>query len=212
MRKLLAGVGVGVAVVLAGCGSSSSSGSPVSGTIAGSAFTPAEVSAVVPGQTSCVVTGTSPTPVSALAIRLATFTGVCADFAAPTCVNHRGSRDVTLIVARLGGALVGPATYDVVLDPVTGAKIIGSGGLEVALALSSRVDDSAGCQVTTSKASGTLRLDEVGGSAVKGHVDVTFQDGGKLTGDFTAAVCGAAPDVCALAAAQATCTGGPVCR
>ena len=45
-----------------------------------------------------------------------------------------------------------------------------------------------------------------------GHVNVTFSDGGKLEGDFTADVCsGATPDICGLATAGAFCQGTPVC-
>ncbi len=199
------------------CGSNSASSGGVSGTVGGTAFVPSEIVAARAEPGPCVVPGGLPAgDVAAVAIRFATFSGSCADLVASQCASHRNSRSVTLIVARAAvppaSAAVGPATYTVVANPGSFSLSLG-GTAELAIGNSTSTD--AACADSSSTATGSVRLDEVSASRVAGHVDVSFEDGGKLQGDFSALVCPAAPDACtvakALVAAQAICTGPPAC-
>lgn len=205
MRKLA----VLLALAGAACGSGRGSGSssPVSGTVGGTGFTPAEIVAALMDPAPCPVTSLGTVEVGALGIRFATFTGTCGDLTHSTCVSHRSSRSVTLVVARAAtgtaSANVGPGTY-AVAD--TRQFTIGtSGALELALGDSTTTD--AQCADTTSAATGSLRIDQVSASQVTGHVDVNFADGGKLQGDFIASRCPFVPATCAVVAAGAICSG-----
>ena len=208
MRKLA--VLLGLAALA--CGSGNGSSSPASGTVGGSAFTPAEVVAASAGPASCALAGFGAAQVAGVAVRFATFTGTCADLTAPTCRSHRSSRSVTILVARAAtssaSAAITPGTYNVVKG-ATQFTINISGAAELAVGSSATTD--AQCAETGSAAQGSLRLDQVSASIVSGHVDVTFDDGGKLQGDFAASVCPFPPDACTIATAQALCTGTPVC-
>jgi hypothetical protein len=52
----------------------------------------------------------------------------------------------------------------------------------------------------------------VNATRVAGHLNVTFQDGSAVQGDFSADACpGVNPDICGLATAGALCQGAPAC-
>ncbi len=216
MRKLLL-----VSAFLVACGSSSknSSGPPVSGTIGGHAFSPADVQAIQAG------TGSTPCPVplgnttvnvgiKALAILLTSYPNSCGDFATAQCKLHQNAQSVTIIFARLNPLgtepPLAPGTFTVNDSPAT-VTPDGSGMLVVAFAQA--LSTNATCVGTPSSSikGGTLRLDQVTGP-ITGHVDVTFADGSTLSGDFSAPICpGVSPDVCSLATTQQLCTLPPAC-
>ncbi len=232
MRKLLA---LAAAAAL-GCGSSSSSSTPVSGTISGKAFTPTETVAIRAGPATCQVTqpgGSTQVDanVSAFAVRLASYSGVCADFADPFCKLHTNAVNVTVLFADLGflgvTSKLAPGTWNVNPDPTAvQAQLQGSalaGTFVVAYA--GAVVTTATCPLgtTAAVAQGILTIKEIGASTITGNVDLTFgtlaggtftADGSTLKGDFSASVCpGVVPDaqLCGLAASQATCPTTPTC-
>jgi hypothetical protein len=219
MRKLLPLV----AALAAACGSSSNDNNntpPVSGTIAGHAFTPADTQALVAG------TGATPCPLSlggfsvnagikAFAIEFASFAGACTDLESPQCRLHEDDQTVTLIFARLNPAgtepTIAPGTYTISSNLATPTPL-GDGTVYVAFAraLATTGTTCAGTP-SDSTAGGTLRIDSAG-NPITGYVALTFTDGSTLTGNFSAPVCaGASRDVCALATSQAICTLPPAC-
>ena len=207
MRKLA--VLLGIAALA--CGSGAGSSAPVSGTVGGAPFSPADVVAASAAPGTCTFGNLPSVPVAGMAVRFATFTGTCADLTAATCRSHRSSRSVTIVVARAALSAANPAITPGTYAVLKGTQLtIGPGG-SAELAVGSSTTTDAQCADTTSAAQGSLRLDQVSTSIISGHVDVTFDDGGKLQGDFVAAVCPFAPNVCTIAAQQALCTGTPVC-
>ncbi len=197
-----------------GCGgSSSSSSSGPSGTIAGRSFSSAEVVAVAAGPTPCSIPGVPTTlQVSALAIGLASYTGLCGDFSSPFCTFHRSAQDVTVVLANaaLVGTPVAPGTYTV--NP-SFTPVVGPGSLSVVGAASVGTDTACAPTTATPSSGSSIRIDSVSAATVTGHVDITFSDGGRLQGDFSAPVCaGVTPDICALAQSQGTCSTTPQCR
>ncbi len=222
MRKLLL---VLLSASAAACGSSSSGGGgggPLSGTVGGRAFSPADVEAITAG------TGSTPCPlplgtstvnlgIKALAIEVTSYGGACNDFA---CKLHTNAQTVTVLIARLNPSGVEPAlnpgTYTVSSSPQTVSAPDINGVLTDAYAQA--VATNATCMGTPSGsiAGGTVRLDSVTGP-VTGHVSLTFQDGSTLQGDFSAPMCTSPTvDVCALATAALAgspqlCQGTPSC-
>ncbi len=211
MRKLVL-----VLAFLAACGGGggSSGSSGLSGTVGGRAFTPVEVKAIPAGtgSTACTVTlggQTASVGVKAIALEVTSYANACADFASSTCQVHMGAQSVTLLVAKVNPLGTEPAlpagTYALNTSPTTTIPD-GNGMLNVGYAAA--LGTSSTCMGTPSvPSSGTIRLDSVG-DPVKGHVSVSFQDGSKLEGDFSAPVCaGLTPDICQLAANGSICTG-----
>ena len=222
MRKILAVVAV--SAFLVSCGSSSSSSStpaptPVSGTVGGRAFTPAAAQAIsaTSGTTACTI----PPPISisfgasAIELALTSYAGTeaCTDLLGVQCATHSSSQAVTVFVAKVNLAPpfaappVATGTYPV--TPITGAMETGNPTiLDVAYAEASAPDPS--CVGTAHPVTaGSIRLDQVSGP-VTGHVDLTFDDGSRISGDFSAAMCaGTTPNVCMVAA---TAIGGHLCQ
>jgi hypothetical protein len=210
MRKLVAALGV---VALA-CGSSSSGGSSnPSGTVGGKAFTTTEAVAY-----QSTGNATSPCTLTLIGLQLqvvmtvlglefSSATGSCADLTSSTCSTAASSRAVRLAVAR--AAIVGPGgtaptttitpgTYTLTSDASN--LQLPSIGTVSTLAVGGSTDASDACHVTSSTASGTLQISSITSTQVNGRVDLTFTDGGKLQGDFTASTCSqAAPDACQIA-------------
>lgn len=218
MRKLVV-----FSLLVMACGDSGGGGARPTGTVAGRAFTPTEVRAVRAGSgtTPCTlpVPGSSETldfGVAGLAIDFTSYADACGDYGAGQCTLHANAQNVTIIFARLDPTGAEPAlvkdTYTVQPSP-TIAIPDSTGLLTVAYAQALGTGATPDCAGTPSPAvqGGTLRLDDVG-SPVKGYVDLTFQDGSTLRGDFTATVCpGPGPEICALATTQTFCTPPPVC-
>lgn len=214
MRKLVL-----VSAFLAACGGGggSSGTSGLSGTVGGRAFTPVEVKAIPAGtgSTACTVTlggQTASVGVKAIALQITSYANACADFASSTCQVHMGAQSVTLLVAKVNPLGAEPAlpagTYTLYESPSIPFPD-GNGMLNVgyAVALGTNSTCMGTPSVPSPNARGTIRLDSVG-DPVKGHVSVSFQDGSKLEGDFSAPVCaGLTPDICQLAANGSICTG-----
>jgi hypothetical protein len=222
MRKLVL-----VALFVAACGNDSDGGSstrPLTGTVGGRSFSALaeRVVAARTGTTPC----TLPAPggggdlsfgISALAIELTSYADACGDFATGQCVVHPDAQSVTILFAKLDptGAepQLAPGTFTVYPSPAT-AIPDGTGRLTVAYAQALATGAAPACAGTPSPAvqGGTLRLDDVSGSPVKGHVDLTFADGSTLEGDFSAALCeGTSPDICEIATAGELCTPPATC-
>ena len=223
MRKIVAVVAVVAAsALLASCGSSSSSSAspppstPVSGTVGGRAFTPAATQAIsaTSGTTAC----TTPVPFGASAIELSlTSYGTseaCTDLLGVKCATHASSQAVTIFVAKVNLASPTPApavaTGTHPITPITGQMEAGNPAIvDVAYAEASAPDPS--CAGTAHPVtSGSIRLDQVSASGpVTGHLDLTFDDGSKISGDFSASMCtGTPPNVCMVAA---NAIGGQLC-
>lgn len=220
MRKLLPLLSV--LVVAIACGGSSNdnnNGGPVSGTIAGHAFTPADTQALVAGTgaTACPLSLggiTVNAGIKAFAIEFASFAGACTDLESPQCRLHQDDQTVTLIFARINPAgtepTIAPGTYTVRSSLATPTPV-GDGTVYVAFAQALATNATCAGTPSASAAGGTLRIDSAG-NPITGHVAITFQDGSTLTGNFSAPVCaGANPDVCGLATTQAICTLPPAC-
>jgi hypothetical protein len=210
MRKVVAAM----AVMALACGSSSNGGtSNPSGTVAGKAFTTTEAvayQATGNATSPCTLTLSGfqlQVVMTVLGLEFSSTTGSCADLTSSTCSTAASSRAVRLAVTR--AAIVGqgvtaptttitPGTYTLTADASNLPPL--SIGSVSTLAAGGSTDASDACHVMSSTASGTLQITAITSTQVKGHVDVTFTDGGKLQGDFTASMCSqAAPDACQIA-------------
>lgn len=215
MRKLL--VVTAASAFLAACGSSSSSSSsttPVSGTVGGRAFTPAAIAAIdAESATSCTIPGPVSFGAHAIELTLTSYgqAAACSDLLGDFCATHASAQAVTVFVAKVnlappyGAPGVEPGTYPV--TPITGS-MSGMTGMNVAYAEAAAPDPS--CAGTAHPVTaGSIRLDQVTGP-VTGHLDLTFDDGSRIKGDFSAAKCaGSPPDVCMVAASA---IGGQLCQ
>ncbi len=215
MRKLLVLIAAAAATA---CGNSSSGGNALTGTVAGKAFSPADVEAIVAG------TGSSPCPITigtttmdvgvkALAILATSYSGACGDFASTQCKFHENAQSITIVLAILNPAgaepTIAPGTYTVNASATT-VTPYGTGLLVAAFAPSLATNATCAGTPSPSVQGGTVRIDSVAGP-VTGHVYITFQDGSSIGGDFSAPICGVTPNVCSLATAQALCTLPPTC-
>lgn len=216
MRKLVLLVST-LALACGGGGNGSSAGG-LSGTVGGRAFSPVDVKAIPAGtgSTPCTVPlggQTANVGVKAVALQVTSYANACNDFATSECQHHMGAQSVTVLVGKLDLAGSEPAltTGSYTLRPSIAAMELESGtiyklGYAEALATSS---SCAGMPSIVS--SGTIRLDKVG-DPVAGHLSVTFQDGSKLEGDFSAPVCpGLSPDICEKATSEELCTPSTSC-
>ena len=213
------------------CGGSSSSGSAhLGGTISGQPFSPIESVATRAGPATCAVPVLGPIEAQALAIRFATYVNACDDFSDPFCLLHASTQNLTVLFADLsqtaGLTKLAPGTYTVQPDP-TAVQPQATGPLAgtALVAYAASVTTSAQCLPSPLVGQGTLRLDQVTGDTVTGHVDVTLGhlsggtftgDGGSVSGDFSAPVCPTAissTQLCALASSAGQCTApqGPHC-
>jgi len=221
MRRCLVGI-AWVALTACGGGGGSSS-TPVSGTIGGQAFTPAEVSAVIAGPETCTVLSQT-VAVKAFAVRLASFTGTCTDLASdPLCKLEASSRSVTVVFADIGVAAVGPAlgagTFDVDPNPANAQAVTSgplTGTLYASFAASVATTDQCPVGTVGQVAKGTLKVTSVDATKIAGTMDLTFgtvdqsfnftPGTDKLKGDFTATVCtGTVGDLCSLATTGGQC-------
>jgi hypothetical protein len=221
MRKLMAVL----AAAVAACGSSSSSSThTITGTIGGTAFTATDVAVLsvagpangcnldVPPINGLPATHLTGLNEAGLVIGISSTVNVCGDLTSGTCIGHANSRGATLFVAKVafagGSAALTPKSYAVVSDPSSAS---GPAGVEVAFGESHAL--GATCAVTGGgkATSGTIQLTEVSATRVAGHVDVHFQDGGSLQGDFSAAPCsGSSADICTIAQQAVNNLGQPV--
>jgi hypothetical protein len=227
-----------VAAFTIACGSSSSSSpapapaAPLSGTVGGKAFTPAETMALDLGSdgSPCLLHTNPQDPsqvttvgVKAVVVEAATHTGTCDDLQASQCRFHASSQTVIFLVARVNlippgnEPTLSPGTYTVSADlshPTTDAS-----GAYVAFAQALSVDPAFAVSTGSSIAGGTIRLDQVSGP-ITGSVSLHFSDGSSVSGTFSAPTCGGPTNACALAGtlaaglagggAQGLCTLPPV--
>ncbi len=225
MRKLSV-LAVFSAVALA-CGggskSNNSSSGPVSGTIAGHAFTPTDVKALLVGTdpTPCFIsTYNANVGIKAFAVELTSYANACSDFGSATCAFHPDSETVTLLFAKLNAIppasepTIQPDSYPLATSPA-GAVSEGVGVYHLAYAQAIAPDAtcSAASLTPLMPASGTLRIDSVAGP-ITGHVTVSLVNGstqaaaGSIEGDFSAPLCSQSIDVCGLVTALTTGAGG----
>ena len=201
-------------------GSSSSGGTTTpTGTVSGSSFlvTDAVASLQAAGLDTVPCSFTIPgyntslsVAMAALALDFSSGADACSNLTSQTCYTA-ATKSVRFVIAKvaLGNqAQIAPittGTYELMSDHAAvcnslplGAGLSGwSGTFTVAAGSSNDATDA--CHVTSSAASGTIQLTTITSTEVQGHVDVTFQDGGALKGDFTAALCPTALDVCKIA-------------
>lgn len=197
------------ALAAAGCGSNDEKSF---GKVFGQDFTPVEVAFVGPANESCAFPTVPPTPysLSAILIGFSSTPGICA-LATDPCVGHKNFTFVggTVAHADLDGPAPGlqTGTYTVYANPGTATP---DANLEIRAALLAPVRTDAVCAETSgAPGSGTIRLDEIGTTQVRGSVDVTFPDGGWLKGAFVATRCDTTFDVCE--GSPDSCGGIPTC-
>ena len=192
-----------LAVLLAACGSSSHPGaspapSPaLGGTVAGKPFVPADASALVLGEATCSLQGTTASA-TGLLLGFGSFAGMC-NLLTQThgCGAKASATIVNLLVlnANVAGraaAPVQPGTYTVTASPIPDP----SGDVSVAQAFISHTDPS--CATSTSEplaTSGTIRIDSAS-PRVTGSADLSFDDGSHVAGTFDLTACGFQTDVC----------------
>jgi hypothetical protein len=217
MRKLLPVLG---ALAAAACGSDTKSSSGVSGTIGGAAFKPADVGALSLGPKSCTLpNGFGTINAAVVAIQFASTANVCADLISTSCVAHANSQGATVFIANApltGDASLTPGVYSVVADPSTAAT---TSGFKAAFAEAHRLGPACAVASATTRGTGTVQLTEASATHFSGHVDVTFDDGDKLQGDFSVATCsGSTADICQIVIqvvsgnGTSLCAGGPSCQ
>ena len=224
MRELV----VVVALAAVACGSSDGGGGgAVSGTVGGRAFTPTSIKGATAAPTTCP---SLPQPlgaagVSAVALSFDTAGAFCTDLGSLQCPRHQGAQSVTVFVANVAQApagsapvapaAIGPGTYTV--DPNSVVSVL-QGIPLVVTSTALAVDSTPACTAAggtpkAGKQGGTVRIDSIGATQIKGHVDITFCGSDpacadNLKGDFTADLCGTV-DICSAAAAQTLCSASP---
>ncbi len=200
-------------VVLAACGGGGGGGGgpsgPVTGTVGGTAFTPAEGGALVIPPTTCTITGVGTVNVSGLILGFASFTGLCGYAqAAHFCDNKASATVVGLEIVKAGLSQaqgpVGPGAYPITvstpLPDASGNLVVTGGSITVtgaACALVSNPDAS----------SGSISISAVDASRVQGSLSVGFGTGNAIAGTFDLPLCVYTPDICALLN-DTTCGGG----
>ncbi len=227
MRRSIAGLAWVVLAACGGGGGGSGGSTPVSGTIGGQPFTPAEASAVVAGPATCTVQSQT-VSVKAFALRFTSYTGACTDLTSdPLCKLTASSQSAMVVFADVGAVsppTLGAGTFQVDPDPTNVRP--GGGALAGTLVASfgGYVATTASCPAGTTArvAKGTLTVTSVSATEIAGSIDVIFGTLGTgntfvpgtdtLKGDFTATVCGTlAADLCSLATAGGQCGGSLHC-
>jgi hypothetical protein len=213
MRKII----LLAAAFVAACGGGSSDNpgpTPLSGTIGGQPFTPIEVKALVVGtaSTPCTqipVIGTA--GVKGIALEITSYANACGDFASATCAYHQNAKTVTVLLARLNPATptnTNPAepTIPAGTYAINGLTALNPTDMSVGYAQAIVTDATCNGGSPTplpSAAGGSIRIDQTVGPTptgpITGHLSVTFQGGGSMAGDFSAALCSETPNVCGLA-------------
>jgi hypothetical protein len=107
---------------------------------------------------------------------------------------------LTLLVVsgRISGtpASIQPATYNITTSiPAPDLQ----GNITAAEAFGAKTDACSSPPSTAFATSGTITINTVG-SSVTGSADVTFSDGGHVSGSFSAPMCNLQVDVCSLLA------------
>jgi hypothetical protein len=202
VRSLLAASAA--ALLLASCGDDSGSAAPTptgptlpSGTVLGKSFTPVEGSVIVLDGGTCTF-GNVQASTTGLLLGFGSFSGMCS---LVTTTNWCGAKANGTIVSgfvvranAVGGTASALGTYPVsAATPAPDAQ----GNVVFAQGFITRWD--ATCNVTSGflpATAGTIRIDSITSTRVAGNVDLTFDDGSRLSGPFDVARCGFQLDVC----------------
>lgn len=207
---------------LAACGSSNKSTSPstpVSGTVAGAAFTPADVQAIeLSSSTPCGINNLT-FGAKALELKMTSYSNACGDLTTAVCQAHSGQHAITLFVVRLNAVPPAPAAPSTLAGSYSVSPGYTSptpdtqnpGLLYVAYA---QVDpDCVGTAHPVLAETSTVHIAQ-DGPTIAGDLSLHFDDGSTVAGTFTAPLCsGSLPgggNVCALAAAFAA--GQQLCQ
>lgn len=224
MRRAVILVVTAAAVACGGSSNSKDNHGP-SGTIGSRPFAAVEARSVTAasGATACTVpnplgSGNVQVGIKGLKIDLTSYANVCGDYATAQCKLHADAQSVTIVFAKLnpappfGAPAFAPGSYTIQPSP-TIALPDGTGLLTVAYAQALRTGAAcADAAPSPAVQGGTLRIDQVSDTVVTGGVNITFQDGSTVAGDFSAPACpGVALDVCQLAATQSFCSLPPAC-
>jgi hypothetical protein len=195
------------AVILFACGKSSSGvaapspppAAALSGTMFGQAFSPADAAALLPGQGSCTLASVTASA-TGLAVRFSSFQGICSLMTSQnrTCGTRANATVLTLLIvtAKRGGAAapVQPGTYTITSSiPAPDSQ----GNFTIAEAFAAKTEACTAAPSAAFAASGTITINSVG-SSVTGSADLTFSDGGHVSGSFSASMCSVQVDVCTL--------------
>lgn len=190
--------------VLGACGDDDGDDGPagLGGTVIGQPFEPRDGAAVRLTEEACLFDtelGEIEANAAALLLGFGSFDGLCeVAQQAAACGGKANATTVNVLVLRanvLGGAAgaVQPGTYPISLDtPAPDAQ----GGIVFATALVSRTD--AACDDTSGlvePTGGSVTIESIT-DRVTGSADVTFSDGGSVSGRFDVPVCGFSTDVC----------------
>lgn len=211
------------ALAAAGCGSSSNDSGPteLTGTVRGLPFTVVEAAFAGPETSNdCSIDFQgSPTPVpyapSSVLIGFSKSPGLCQTLTTPCAMKKSfGLVGGLLVHARISltGAPVAPpldaASYPVVTDlgslspDTTGAVRVGM--------LSAEETDDACLDKASIGATGTATISAISANEIRGSLDLTFEDGGKLAGPFVATRCDVTYDACTPE--PPICNGTPTCN
>lgn len=222
MRKLLS-LTIALAI-LAACGDDDDDGGgpALTGKLHGQTFDPVEMVFSGPSTDSGCSFELSPGSSisfanSALVLGFSAQPGVCALATAP-CSGKKSFPFVWGLVASaslIGAAQpVGTGSYTVYADIFQAVPADLTAPIRAAVFQAQRTDATCLPDVAPPPASGTVRLDVISASEVRGNIDVTFADGqgGFLRGPFTATPCAADFDVCLPAPAECSPPGALVCQ
>jgi hypothetical protein len=196
-----------IAGVLGACGGDDDGdGGPalVRGTVLGQPFNPADGAALRLTEEVCLFDtdlGEIQASAAALLVGFGTFDGLCGVAQqTATCGGKANATTVNVIVLRANvlGATVGaiqPGTYPISSStPAPDAQ----GNVAFTTALVSRTD--ATCVDTSgedlSATAGSITIETLGPDRVTGTADVTFSDGGSVSGRFDVPLCAFTTDVC----------------
>ena len=181
---------------------------PVSGSIMGSQFTPADRGALVLAPAPCDIPGLGTRSLAVLALGFSSFpdvcgfvttTGLCGDVASSLIIG------VNILSAPATGtaAPIGPGTYAI------GVSEDGQGNILAADAGITKVDAAcASAPAIPTAQAGSITITAVS-PRVAGTLDVTYSDGGRLAGSFDLERCSAAVDFCTVIADS--CATRPCC-
>jgi hypothetical protein len=211
-----------VVLTFVGCGSSSSDGSSTgggggggggtlpSGTLAGTAFTPADGTAAVLPPTACSVAGTSVNG-TAVTMVFSSITSTCTTYQALGACNDKANVTVvTAGIARVNAAggtasAIGPGTYNL----TTGTPVPDATGNYnyVFLGYSRTNATCVNAAATVTATSGSITITSITATRATGSINIAFSDGSTFSGPFDVALCSVSFNVCALQ----SCTGPASC-
>lgn len=212
------------ALAAAGCGSSSHDSGPteLTGTVRGQPFTVVEAAFAGPETSNaCTIDIPGlPAPVpyapSSVLLGFSRSPGLCQTLTTPCAMKKSfGLVGGLLVHARIsltGAGVTAPpldaAGYPVVADPgnltpdATGAVRVGI--------FSANETDDACVDKASIDATGTATISAISANEIRGSLDLTFEDGGKLAGPFVATRCAVTYDACTPA--PPICNGTPTCN